>query len=749
MRPIIKTIACAIALFVLSATSMQAQYLTVKFNNGNEPLVFEQDSIQRLEFVYKNQIVEHIFYGVGDTLYIPASRVTPSIGGIAGANGGYLQCAEEIDVATDCDWLRVEMFLDSARTAYDNGNFYYYSFFADKNVSKEQRVGKITFIAGNSMLEKYVVQRGYVSTFIYSDSWDNINKQLDTETNWVTKLAVCSVYPNFGVELKEKPEWVNEVEIYNSSDDDEYLESKSATVTIRFDENCSRTARQGEIVLSDYYGEELVINLTQNGVDNDFIASQLNNEVLGSGSWHIDWGYGSVMHVRDVMTGDLTVVQSAYDHYIDWAKNKYQGETYIFSQFLWYYHRNMIYAINKNLEALETFEDDVEADKAVAYAYRALTYLDWAQMYEFLPNDVTSPITAAGNDVANLTVPIIDKPVYHYDTINVPRATREEMAAFILSDLEKAEAGIVSLNDASKEFPHLDAVYGLKARLYLWVGDYANAKRYARLAIDCNTGHVMTKEECLSTTDGFNTPAPWMWASVMEADDYVVRTGILNWTSLMSPEALYGYSYVGAMSMIDAAMYSRIGNSDFRKLMFKAPGNHELKSKVPYINASLAGRFPAYTAVKFRPNDGNMDDYKVGSASAYPIMRIEEMYFIEAEAAEHLNPGEGVALLGEFMRNYRDASYTYNQNNDAIDEIVFQKRVELWGEGLSFFDYKRLNMSVTRGYEGTNVAGDRTFNTNGRPAWMNICIVELAKRYNTALEGWENPDPSDLYYPQY
>ena len=370
-------------------------------------------------------------------------------------------------------------------------------------------------------------------------------------------------------------------------------------------------------------------------------------------------------------------------------------------------------------------------------------------MYEFLPNEVTSPITAAGNDVTNLTVPILDKPVYHYDTINVPRATRDEMAAFILSDLNKAEAGIAALNDASKELPHLDAVYGLKARLYMWLGDYANAKRYARLAIDCNSGHVMTREECLSTTDGFNTPEPWMWASVMEADDDVVRTGILNWTSWMSPEAQYGYSCAGATSMIDAAMYNRMSNSDFRKLMFKAPNGHTLASKVSYIDARFADSFPEYAAIKFRPNEGNTEEYSVGSASAYPIMRIEEMYFIEAEAAEHLNPGEGVALLQDFMTTYRDESYTYNANYDAIDEILFQKRVELWGEGLSFFDYKRLDMSVTRAYEGTNVASDRTFNTNGRPAWMNICIVVVAKRYNTALEGWENPDPSDLYSPQY
>ena len=84
---------------------------------------------------------------------------------------------------------------------------------------------------------------------------------------------------------------------------------------------------------------------------------------------------------------------------------------------------------------------------------------------------------------------------------------------------------------------------------------------------------------------------------------------------------------------------------------------------------------------------------------------------------------------------------------DAIDEIVFQKRVELWGEGLAFYDIKRLDMSVTRGYEGSNVDAARQFNTIGRPAWMNLCIVKTEKNNNKAIIDWENPDPTGKYKP--
>lgn len=68
------------------------------------------------------------------------------------------------------------------------------------------------------------------------------------------------------------------------------------------------------------------------------------------------------------------------------------------------------------------------------------------------------------------------------------------------------------------------------------------------------------------------------------------------------------------------------------------------------------------------------------------------------------------------MSNYRDPQYeTDATGDDLIEEIIFQKRVEQWGEGLTFFDIKRLNMPVTRGYDGTNYSESVRFNTKGRP----------------------------------
>jgi hypothetical protein len=259
----------------------------------------------------------------------------------------------------------------------------------------------------------------------------------------------------------------------------------------------------------------------------------------------------------------------------------------------------------------------------------------------------------------------------------------------------------------------------------------------------------MSESACLDLVSGFNTLDAWMWGAATQSEDDVVKTGIVNWASWMCPEATFGYSAAGATSMIDASLYAKISDTDFRKKMFKAPAGSALDGATQYIYPAFADYyFPTYTSVKFRPGSGNIDDYTVGASTAYPIMRVEEMYFIEAEAAAHLNDAEGQALINSFMQNYRDKQYNTTTVGDSlINEIVLQKRIEFWGEGLTFYDVKRLNMPVKRGYPGTNFGEAKCFNTIGRPAWMNICIVQTEKNNNSALVGFENPDPTGCYEP--
>lgn len=476
-------------------------------------------------------------------------------------------------------------------------------------------------------------------------------------------------------------------------------------------------------------------------------------DVLGQdGSAGYDWGYGSIMHIRDIMTEDMPVVSSNYDHYSAWEGNYYIGPRYMSTQYIWNYFWKYVQTSNNIIMALnpETADATQLGYLGVGYAFRAHSYLDMAQMFEFLENDGTDAVNASGNNVLNLTVPIVKEDVTEESARNNPRATRQEMFDFILSDLDNAEQYIVYLDRTVKTLPDLSVVYGLKARLYMWVADYPKAQEYARKAIDVSGATPMTKDQWLSTTNGFNdiSVSSWLWGSQMQSEDDVVKSGILNWTSWSSNEAVFGYAAAGPVNMINVALYNKIADTDFRKLAWKAPAGSALEGQNTYCG-SMGASLPDYASLKFRPAQGNGDVSTTGAASAYPLMRVEEMYLIEAEAAAHQNATQGRDLLNSFMQTYRDAKYncTASSTDAVVNEVVLQKRIELWGEGLTFFDVKRLNMSVTRGYSGTNFSEERRLNTNGRPAWMNICIVQTEENNNSALIGYENPDPSDVYTP--
>lgn len=463
-----------------------------------------------------------------------------------------------------------------------------------------------------------------------------------------------------------------------------------------------------------------------------------------------DWGYGSIMHVRDVMTADMAIISSGYDWYTSWEFNQKNGSDMMSTQFLWNYYNQLVLTTNNIIGAIdvEAVNDTQKGYYGMGLAYRAAAYLDLARMYEFLENDAVSSINLEGKDVLGLTVPIVTNETTEEESRNNPRATHQQMYEFIMNDLDQAEEYIVNTARAAKTVPDLSVVYGLKARTYMWNEDYPKAAEYARKAIATGQYSPVTRDQWLSTTSGFNEPnQAWMWCAQAAKEDDVVQTGILNWTSWASNEAQYGYASAGPINMIGAELYNSISDRDFRKLSFKAPESSPLAGQEPVIDAAFAATLPDYASYKFRPGSGNTGDSNVGSATAFPLMRIEEMYLIEAEAVAHTSASEGKALLESFMQTYRYPTYScrFSDDESVINEIFLQKRIEFFGEGQIFFDYKRLNKPVVRAYSGTNFSGNALYNTTTRPAWMNIPMVETEGSSNKAVKDYNNPNTEGCY----
>ena len=75
------------------------------------------------------------------------------------------------------------------------------------------------------------------------------------------------------------------------------------------------------------------------------------------------------------------------------------------------------------------------------------------------------------------------------------------------------------------------------------------------------------------------------------------------------------------------------------------------------------------------------------------------MYLIEAEGlVRSSKKADATAVLAELMAQ-RDPAWN---KTASVEEILLQRRIELWGEGFSFFDRKRNSEGIVRCYEGTN-----------------------------------------------
>ena len=485
---------------------------------------------------------------------------------------------------------------------------------------------------------------------------------------------------------------------------------------------------------------------------------------------HFDIGYGGLMIIRDLQTADYvhSSLGANYDHFRQCEEVRGMGEDYRVQQFCWNWSYNHILAINKIIASIdpETTDATQRMWLASAYAWRAWTYLDLGRYYEALPTDVYQ----LDDLVLGLTVPIVTENTTEADNRKNPRVSHEEMVEFIIGDLDKAVAYFGEAADVpeGKVLPSLAVAYGLYARTYLWDASfqaeikqdeaaaeagYAEAKKYADLAISTCGGKPLTRDEWLSTTSGFNSPSnnSWMFCAQYVSEDTGAKAPNVSFCGWAAPEKTYGYACarLKCFPEIGAELYNRMSDRDWRKLAFRAPEGSGLYGQEAVISREFAdvNFIQPYIGFKFRPGGGAMDN-TAGAVVAYPLMRVEEMYFISLECEIRANLAAGKAAFESWMKTYRYPAYRCyaNAEEDVIEELIFQKRVEFWGEGLSLFDIKRLDYPVVRYYDGTNFYNDMLLNTERRPAWMNYVITRQEIDSNTGIpKALNNPSPDGLY----
>lgn len=339
-----------------------------------------------------------------------------------------------------------------------------------------------------------------------------------------------------------------------------------------------------------------------------------------------------------------------------------------------------------NIDGAEGSDADKKAIKAEALTYRAWAHFQLVQVFG-KRYDAAGNNTQAGIPISN-TSKVDGAP-------GKPRATVEAVYTQINSDLDAAIAAFAGASARpNKSHFNINVAKGIKARVALTQGKWAIA---AQNALEARTGlTLMTNAEYLS---GFNsyTNQEWMWGSKQQED-----------------QTTYFYSffaYLGTFNStanrtnpkrINSVLYNQIPATDVRKGLWDPTGtNPTFSLPVGVVTNSTA----SYRQKKFAV---------AGTTSVGDVvnMRVAEMFLIEAEARARL----GIAGAAAETTNAQNVLFTLVKNRDAgyvlstktgtalLDEILIQRRIELWGEGFRFFDLKRMNAPLDRNGGNATIA---------------------------------------------
>ena len=427
------------------------------------------------------------------------------------------------------------------------------------------------------------------------------------------------------------------------------------------------------------------------------ISAIANTYDLLGGGRHDDYGYGSLMMLMEHRGQDMVGLDVGYNWYGYEMALDDHDYTWVFTRMFWTQMYNQIYACNQLAMVIdpETTDNELMFYLAQAYAMRAFAYFNLAQMYQF---------TYVGNENKPCVPILLDTNAEVAAQEGCARSTVEEVYAQIKSDIDNA---ITLLDKTTTERPdkrYINAAvaYGLRARINLVMNKWSEAASDAQQALTLSGAAPYSMDEV--SRPGFTNidDNAWLWGVLIEETDRVVTTGICNWGSHMG-SLNYGYASVGAWRMINQKLYKAIPETDVRKGWWLDKNGVSVNlTKTEQAYATQAG-CPPYTHVKIAPYQNELGTSN--NAGDIPLMRAEEMYLIMAEAqAMSGNPTQGAATLEQFVSTYRNPSYkciasTAQGVQDAVWE---QRRIELWGEGFSYFDLLRLKKPIDRrgaGYE--------------------------------------------------
>ena len=459
-----------------------------------------------------------------------------------------------------------------------------------------------------------------------------------------------------------------------------------------------------------------------------------------------DWGVPMIMLSLDGEGPDMWMANNNYNWFSTCGEFSSRNANYANPYIRYILPYRQIGIANEVLASISPDTEDQNAiyKMAQARAIRAYDYMLLAPYFQF--NYETSKDKPC--------IPVLKDGV---DYANNPRATVEEVYNIIIEDLNYAVEHLEGYERASKAYVNLNVAYGLRARAYLNMGMYAEAAADAAKAIE---GYNPATMDELAAGPRFckADETNWMWGVVI-TDDQAKNGGLATPASWFS--AFTGDGYAPATQVtpsINSLLYNKIPATDVRKawwidtnlyspLLDKISWNGVTGveiSKLVLDDGSKVAYAP-YTNVKFGMKSG------IGSpinSNDFPLMRVEEMILVEIEGlAKSGQESAAKTKLESFVKTYRDPNYTVEAGGRTLDnEIWYQRRVELWGEGFATSDMMRLNKPLVRFHDNNpgSFPDAHAFNMPANDPWRLLRFPQTEMNINAGIidnEGGEQPVP--------
>ncbi|GHT47131.1 membrane protein [Bacteroidia bacterium] len=411
-----------------------------------------------------------------------------------------------------------------------------------------------------------------------------------------------------------------------------------------------------------------------NGIHRNMVSQFLSNQGMG--------GEPGFIICREALGDDFTWdTQTWHQNFLQWSLNTNPSNSY--NAGLWRTYYQFILNANLILEALDgNFVDSPEPlakyVRGEALCIRAWAHFNLVQLYA-KRYDAATPNTQDGI-------------IYRENSGIEPlaRISVAEVYTKINEDLDVAIPALAGYIPEDVNHYSQATAYGLKARVALAQQNYPVAAENAVKAIttaEAGGSKMLAPDQLMFGFADIATKTKDALYASITLDDQTVY--------FYSFYAYMGWNFNSSsnrtgIKCISSTTYDLMSETDLRRQWWDPTGKAEVPTGAVYNQR-------VYQHRKFTARS------TANAVGEFAYMRLEEMYLTAAEAYARAGQNGPAQQYLTALLAQRDPGYTPSNTGAAlVEEVMNNRRIELWGEGFRWFDLKRLGLPVNR--TGTNFA---------------------------------------------